>query len=284
MTTNLTIFATYWNEKDWIGASLAQIDALNPKRVFIVDGCFDPHYENRSIDGTREKIETWVRERDNAELITALRLSRPGALWYLFGHGLTWWNWPLRLLLSLYYSRTNQYRLNQAATFTKMLRDSGVQPDDWVMHSDSDQFYPDEVLKNIIKYVNDESCDADILSATELTFFENFSRYTDQYEKRDYNNLPYRIRPHTMIVPTRDVVTEQFPKPIAYGKDLTIKRQSVGMYHHYKFRPYDTERVAAGYQVGDRVAPSAETYKQKSFTGTHPTVIQERFANLLNTK
>jgi hypothetical protein len=85
-----------------------------------------------------------------------------------------------------------------------------------------------------------------------------------------------------MIVPTRDVVSEQYPKPVAYGKDANLITKSIGTYHHYKFRPFDIKRVDAGYSVGDRIAPRSTDYKDQQYTGAYPSVITERFEPLLN--
>ena len=282
MKNNLIVIATYWNEKDWIDASLAQIDALNPKKVIIVDGCFDPKIENRSTDGTREKIEAWVKERDNAELINAVRQSRTASLRYLFWTNVNWRNWPLRILMTIYYNRTNVYRLNQASTFTKALCQAGTQPGDWVTHSDSDQFYTDNVIRNIISEVNSSDSDAELLTANELTFFTDFKHYTTDYEKRNYNNLPYRMKKNTLIVPTRDVVSEKYPKPRMYGKDAAIVKKSVGTYHHYKFRPFDKERTAATYKVGDRKKPDTSDFLTKNYSGEYPSVVKSHFQNLLS--
>lgn len=57
---NIVLFATYWNEIEWIRASLAQIDAINPTELIICDGCFDPLWPNYSTDGTREIIENML--------------------------------------------------------------------------------------------------------------------------------------------------------------------------------------------------------------------------------
>jgi len=279
MKNNLIIFATYWNEKDWIEASLSQIDALNPKSVFLVDGCYDQKFKNCSTDGTREKIEEYVTTHPEAKMISALRLSRLKSLWYLFGVGITWWNWPLRILMAIYYARTNTYRLNQAATFTKMLRESGIQTGDWFMTYDADQFYTDETIGNIKNAIRPDT-EAQLLTADEKTFFNNFSQMTTEYEGRNYNNLPHRYTAKTLIVPTRDIVIEQYPKPKVYGRNPNLIKQNVGSYNHYKFRPFDTARSSAGYQVGDRRKPDVTKHHTQPYTHSHPSVIEKNFSEL----
>lgn len=279
MTNALTVFATYWNEKDWIDTSLAQIDRLNPQTVMVVDGCYDPRYKPESTDGTSDIIAQWADSRPHVTVIPAVRKSRLGNLWYLFGHRLTWLNIPLRIFMAMYYARTNVYRLNQASTFTYMLRNCGAQTGSWIMHNDSDQFYPDDVLQEIIATVNDPSDQSDLITADEITFVDDFSSCTTEYEKRNYNNLPYRLKKNTLIVPTRDVVTEMYPRPKAYGKDTDLPKKHLGTYHHYKFRP-TTERDALTYNVGDRKKPDYSKFTIEQYTGLYPQVIRERFTHL----
>jgi len=272
----LTIFATYWNERDWIEASLAQIASFNPQEVIIVDGCFDTRYENKSTDGTREIIEKWVAEHPFATTISAKRHSKAGGLWYLFGYNLTWWNWPLRLMMIIYYARTNIYRINQACTFTYMLRNAKhSKPGNWIMHNDADQFYPDTMIEEIKKITTNPYNETELLTANEQTFFTDFNHYTTEYESRNYNNMPYRLRHNTIIVPTRDIVLERYPKPKVYGKNPAIKKQHLGSYFHYKFRPFTKERELLTYKVGDRKPP--EKKQETGFYNKHPSIIIKYF-------
>ena len=69
------------------------------------------------------------------------------------------------------------------------------------MTSDSDQFYGDPTL-SAFRQVNEE-VPFNMLTSKEYTFFERFDRFTDAYEKRDYNNMPQRIFNDTRFIPTR---------------------------------------------------------------------------------
>ena len=62
---NIVLFATYWNEIEWIKSSLDQILKIDPIEIIICDGNFDPTTPNYSTDGTREIIEKFVK--DNSE-------------------------------------------------------------------------------------------------------------------------------------------------------------------------------------------------------------------------
>ena len=273
--TPITLFATYWNECDWIEASLAQIDAINPREVIICDGCFDPTRPNQSTDGTREIIEAWVAERPHARMISALQLSRFSGLWYIFGKHIRFSTLPLRIFMFFYYLRTNVYRINQAATFTHMSRLSKYWGEgSWFMNIDADQFYPEDMIKIFHKECADTTSTTELLTATEKTFFHDFDTYTDEYEKRNYNNMPHRVKKNTLIVPTRDIITEAFPRPRVYGKDPQIQKKNVGSYFHYKFRPHTKTREQEGYTLGDRKAPETKKYTSHQFDDTHPNTIQ----------
>lgn len=286
---NLIVMATYWNEKDWVRASLAQIDKLDPLEVVICDGCFEPGVPNYSTDGTREVLEAYVRERPNATLISARRERRlEGLFAVLRGHGRS----PKRCLLTparakgLAWSACNvAYRLNQALTFQRMIEVSRYwAPGRWFMTYDSDQFCSDEMLE-AFDIVNRES-HVGILLGTELTFFNGFHHYTDEHEHRQYSNMPHKILPETTFIPTRGILVETWSRRSFAWKDKLLNESylrktrslHVGHYFHYKFK-FDPRRYEAGYQLGDRVAPDVRRYRMKEFLGRHPKVVERFFGD-----
>jgi hypothetical protein len=283
---NIIVFATYWNEKDWIKSSLKQIDKLNPKEIIICDGCFDPKKVNKSTDGTREIIKKWVSRKDNAKMISAIRVSRLKAIYLILkGHNKSKWYYiftPARAK-ALYLTLTNNiYRVNQALTFQKMISLSNKwKPEVWTTNFDCDQFYSDEMFKDIIKLINSKN-DFGILTGKENTFFKNFNEYTETYEKREYNNMPHKIYKNTTIMPTRGTIIEdwnletfnlkKFFKADFYINRVKIKK--VGRYNHYKFK-FNKKRFKEGYQLGNRKAPILKDYKFKKYLGKHPKIIIE---------
>lgn len=140
------------------------------------------------------------------------------------------------------------------------------------MTYDCDQFYTDATIEAMKREVNGES-EADLLTADERTFFDGFRRYTDQYERRKYNNMPHRIRRDTMIFPTRALTVEGLLRTRYYA-DVCPKKH-VGAYHHYKFQFED--RFEEAYEVGDRRPPELDQYDMIPFEGEHPSVIEKHF-------
>jgi len=287
---NLIIFATYWNEIDWIWASLAQIDKLDPLEVIICDGCFDPSVPNYSTDGTREIIEKYVNARPNARMMSAVRVSKlRGVLDILKGNRKSRMRCrytPGRLKAVVLSSLVVEYRLNQALTFQRMIELSECwEPDRWFMTYDCDQFYSDEMVE-AFRVVNERG-DVGLLVGRELTFFEDFERYTDEYDQRGYNNMPHKIYPETTFIPTRGVVIETWGKK-SFGLRNTLLKEfyirkvptlHVGYYFHYKFR-FCRERVNAGYRLGDRKKPDSHEYRFRVIDVPQPKIIQESFPSL----
>ena len=113
------------------------------------------------------------------------------------------------------------------------------------------------------------------MTANEFTFFNDEKSYTDQYEKRNFNNMPHRIYSNTAIVTTRDIVREGL-FDIKYYKE-TEKSLHLGVYNHYKFS--GTKRFDRGYNVGGRAMPNISEYRQMKYTGRHPSVLLNRFGN-----
>jgi len=286
--SNLIIFATYWNEIDWIKPSLKQIEKLNPKEVIICDGCFDPRVPNNSTDGTREVIKEWVSKRKNARMISAVRVSRTTAFCKMLrGHSKTHFLQlfsPARMKSLVLTLLTNIYRVNQALTFQKMITLSKEwNINGWFMCYDCDQFYSDDMIKKFIKEFNTNS-NVGLLIGDELTFFEGFEKYTDRYEKRKYNNMPHKIFTNTNVIPTRGPVIEDFSlKSFVFNKFILgefyinkVKSENVGKYFHYKFK-FSHDRLNKGYALGDRKKPDTHKYALQKFKGTHPEIIRKQF-------
>ena len=282
---NLIVFATYWNEMGWVEASLRQIERIDPVEVIICDGCFDPRRDVPSTDGTRQVIESFVARRENARMISPVRLSLAGALWRAIrGHEKSprsnvfkaaRWKGVFATLANV------AYRRNQAATFNRMISLSKFwKPGRWFMAYDSDQFYPDDMIDRFAEIVNGQN-DYGLLTANEMTFFDDFEHYTDTYEKRNYNNMPHRIYRNTTIIPTRGIILEEWPiRSLSprriISRELYVNRvpaKDVGTYFHYKIAT--RERFQQGYQVGGRRKPDVSQYVMKPFTGRHPSVITE---------
>lgn len=285
---NLIILATYWNESFWIDPSLDQIKKLNPKEVIICDGCFDPRVPNYSTDGTRKIIENFVRNNQNARMISALRPGYIKSLWMLLrGHKkLSFWTifrsvrWKF-LLKSMFMS---SYRRNQAITFNYMISISQEwEEGGWFMTFDADQFYSDEMIEKIKNVVNDKKSEFGLITGQELTFFNSFDQYNDFYEKRIYNNMPHRIYSDVIIHPTRTLIREtrkgrsSLLKKI-WSKHLHVsceKTKDAGVYFHYKIN--NPERAKIGYMLGDRKEPEYSRKKTKEYKGEHPSIIKHYF-------
>lgn len=273
---NLIIFATYWNESDWIDASLKQIDALNPKEIVICDWCFDPKIPNHSTDWTREKIEKWISKRDNAKLISAIRVPNK-LVWFLRLFKWYKFNNLIRLYSAFLAMIENIYRINQAITFNYMREISDKWKNwDWFMNFDADQFYSDETIKNIIKICNSKN-NYWLMTAKEKTFFLNFLEYTQDYEKRTFNNMPHKIYSNTFVKPTRDNHREYFFSRKYYINDSNVKSIDVWTYNHYKFRIKDKKRVSKWYTLWDRKSPILSNYSFKKYDWVHPSIIKNLF-------
>ena len=276
---NITLFATYWNEIEWIGPSLEQIKRINPKRVVICDGCFDSSQENRSLDGTREKIKKFVDEYDGeAIFFEAKRINK----WFSFKAILKSMvidggsaklgdvYWTLR-----HYLKTNPYRINQAVTFSHMLSCANIQKGDWFMTYDADQFYSDTMIDGLSR-LDDHALEFDLMFAKELTFFNDFESYTKDYESRVWNNMPHRLVDGARLHPTRDFKIKTSTFKVENYYDL-VNKLNVGHYFHYKFKK-DIHRIEAGYQLGDRKPPEENrTVANGRFNGEHPAVIRDVF-------
>ncbi len=170
------------------------------------------------------------------------------------------------------FYRINTYRLNQMATFNRMIRlATRFRPGAWFMTCDSDQFYGDEALSAFEAV--DRDTNYSMLTSKEYTFFESFDRFTDAFETRDYNNMPHRVFPDTRFIPTRH------PARIVEGRYRIYtefeSKKYAGLAYHYHLK--SPERMQAGYALGDRRPPAAARMQSRPFSGEHPSIIREFF-------
>ncbi len=277
---NIILFATYWNEIEWIKQSLDQILEIDPIEIIICDGNFDSRFENKSSDGTREILKKFVEEnRDRARMIPAVRTKRhKKGLEFFFKAGRKDESLKLSRLSFALRSQflINEYRVNQALTFAKMMNMSKMwQKDRWVMSYDSDQFYSDELI-DFFNICNKKS-KYDLITADEWTFPYDFNNYTDKYELRKWNNMPHKIKSNMAIYPTRHFMIESIFSHKNYQDNF--KKIHGGRYYHYKFRK-DQNRLKAGYSLGDRKPPMESRFQNsKKFILTHPRSIRRYFYN-----
>jgi len=275
-TANIIILSTYWNEIEWVNLSLEQIEKINPKKAIICDGCFDPRYINKSTDGTTEIIDAFCNNHDYSFKMKALRKSK-------VKHLIDWFFYFDRSNVSIFKKMaakiygvkmiliTNVYRLNQMATFQHMLTKlSGIENNEWFMTYDCDQFYSDEILKKI-KKINLFSS-YDILTTKENTFFDSFSKYSNNYEKRDYNNMPHKYKKGMRFIPTRHPAMINGNRYVNVS-NFTKSKKYIGQVFHYHIK--SQERQKAGYSLGDRKNPEKDRTKTIFFPGQHPKIISD---------
>ncbi len=186
--------------------------------------------------------------------------------------------YPSRYLSALRGVRKSTYRINQALTFSKMISLSQRwKPDRWFMNYDCDQFYEDSMFP-VFHSLNEKTPESQIV-AGERTFFKDLDHFTEDYEKRDFNNLPHKIHSNTIIVPTRDIYLEGFYTRKKYS--AKYKKKNIGKYFHYKIR--NKSRFEAGYMVGDRKKPNTEAYSiSKLSPKDHPAIIKKYYQQLRN--
>ena len=268
----LFLFATYWNEIEWIDVSLKQIDLINPYKILICDGCYDDSKPIHSTDGTFEIIKDFIENHPNAELVSPIRWSK---LRHIFDEVTSSRNKQLhskikRLKRIKQIGKINKYRLNQASTFNRMLFGCGIEEGDWFMTYDCDQFYSDDA----IEYMKDlKRCnDYELLTGRELTFFTSFDKCSHTYEKRDYNNMPHRYYKDVFFIPTRNPVRFINGEYKVYS-DVTEKKINTGHIYHYKIKK--NGRMEQGYALGDRKSPNLDDICIDVFEGQHPSIISQ---------
>ena len=268
--SKIMIFATFWNEIEWIKISMKHISQIDAEKIIVCEGNFDPKYKIHSTDGTKEYLEKLSAE-NKIILIKPTRLSRITHIlrWFLFyGKKL---GIIERMKTTVIIAKTNIYRLNQMETFNRMLTISNIKTNDWFMTFDADQFYSDKIIKLINNI--DSDFNYDLITCKELTFFGDENSIYQNYELRDYNNMPHRYKHGMYFLPTRN------PSIIRDNKyhivsDISNRKKFGGFVYHYKFKSED--RLTEGYKLGNRkaiIGSQTKVYDKNDWN--HPQIIKE---------
>jgi hypothetical protein len=233
----LVIFATYWNDMDWLEASLEYLEYWKPDKIYICEGCFDIKYPPRSTDGTYEYLEKWCKHKPNATLVLNSRLE--------------------------------DYFTNQASVCNQVLELSNIQEGDWLLRIDCDHFMFKahvEIYREFMK----QDFDYPILEVYNFwdTTKKYFSKWTDQSIY-----LPYKYHAGAKIVPVCHLaINGKLYKDIPELKGL--KTQLKG-FHYEGFR--SPERLKQKYDVGPAHRQSPVTWKdglklrdRRDYDGPHP--------------
>lgn len=264
----LIILGAFWDDIIWLKPALEQLLELLPDEILISEGCFDPNQEVQSKDGTYQELLRFAQRDSRVKLFSPIRAKTRLHSIYLLLKYPYFTIKPSRLLAIFFSLRKSIYRVNQAITFNYMIsRSQYWKEGNWFMTYDSDQFYEDSVL-DIIRnrtYMNNQYSQ---LQAREITFFNSFTRYTTNYEKRLWSNMPHKINSKTVIRPTRDIFIESFFINYSYYK--TVDTKFVGNYFHYKIL---SPRLLKGYSLGDREAPQFPSFHYKRWSGPHQRII-----------
>jgi hypothetical protein len=236
----LIILARYWNDIEWLYASLEHIDYWKADLVFIAEGNWDKKFPGRSNDGTYDICKQWVEDKNNYYLIENPR-------------------------------DFDNYRQNQAYVSNKIMEIAKIQPGDWMLIIDCDHFY----FKKDIDFFKEKMINNDFSYpiVSTLNFFYNISEY---YETLDSNGskLPYRYLKNAMWIPTNHLsvngkMYNEIPELISYKVPFYA-------YHYPGIRI--KKRLIDKYNIGDRKSPvdymGGKLLKNlKSYNGDHPEFV-----------
>lgn len=241
------IFAPFWNNFEWVKASLNHIDYWDYDELYLGNGCWDKKYPAESNDGTYEILKEYQSTRENVWIVDNIR--------------------------------DGEYRENQRNTCKLILELAQAKPNDWFMYSASD-FYcfknAIDVYKNLME---NSSMDYPIFEI--WNFFNSITHYY-LHKTKSAMNLPHRIVEGAGFRDTCDITVNgkhyhQSPKTTG------LKVPTIGMHYEGIHSP---ERLVQKYGVGDRKSPEVwnngiKLKNRKIWTGAHPSfaisVLKDKF-------
>jgi len=165
----LIVIARYWNDIEWVEASLKHIEMWDPQAVVLSEGNWDQQWSPRSTDGTRNILEDWASGKDHVQVIDNVRADK-------------------------------NYRVNQANTSNLAMTLVDADVGDWVLVVDCDHFYHEKDIKAVRELMEKEK-DVDYFTMPTLGFLVDLS--TCQYTvDKVGTKIPYRLKPRFNWRPT----------------------------------------------------------------------------------
>jgi len=240
--SRLIISARYWNDIEWVRASLQHIEYWQADEVYLSEGNWDPAWNARSNDGTREILEKFASSRENVSVIDNVRKDK-------------------------------NYRVNQADTSNLAMKLAGAKPGDWMLIIDADHFYLKKDITYIKELIRKEGNSFDYITHYTYNFLYTLKEYNIYYDKVG-TKLPYRLLKGCMWKSTNhlcigDKLYHNVPRLRGYFAKVTAM--------HYEGL-HSSKRLKDRYAIGDR--KTFEEYKDgirlkdlKYYEGSHPEFV-----------
>jgi hypothetical protein len=247
MSGKFIIMSMFWNDSDWLQASLDHVEYWEPDEHYICEGAWSKKYPARSTDGTREYIEAYQKTHKNVYIVDNIR--------------------------------DGKYRQNQASTCNLVLRTADLKPGDFIMYNACDLYY----FKAAIERYRDmmERIDFDYPVFDIWNFWNSIEKYF-LHRTKQAMNLPHRIVKGAKFIGTDHISVDGK----RYDESKKCKRFQVPTiaFHYEGFR--EPDRIMQKYSVGDRQSPvnwnnGIKLRKTHKYTGAHPEfavpVLKEKF-------
>lgn len=235
----LILLARYWNDMDFLEASLKQVEFWDADKVFISEGAWDNCLPARSTDGTREFLEEYVISKDNWFLLNNIRAD-------------------------------DNYRINQANTSNLAMIFADWKPDDWMLIVDVDQFYLKDDIIEIKRMIAEEGNDFDFFTHQINNFFYDLNHYSVSFDTTQ-SRLPSRLVEGSHWIQTNHLAV----KGILYKLSPQMRQRKltkIQALHYEGLRSMD--RLDLRYSVGDRKTfweykDGARLKNIKAYSGQH---------------
>jgi len=213
----LILLARYWNDMDFLKASLNQVSYWEADKVYLSEGAWDQNFLQRSTDGTREILEEYAKNKDNVFIIDNVRDDI-------------------------------NYRVNQAETSNLVMKLAKWQPNDWMIQVDVDQFYTKAAIDTVKRMIKEEGDQFDYFTHELSNFLYDLKHHQITLETSQ-SRLPSRLLEGSYWIPTNHLtlngklyrLVEQIRK-----RHLTDIRSL----HYEGLRP--KSKLTLRYSVGDR--------------------------------
>jgi len=248
----LTLIARYWNEVDWLEASLRQVELWNADKIFLCEGCWDASKPCHSTDDTLWRLYEWAehyeRQRRDSWGVAIVNVCRD----------------------------FSNPRHNQAATSQWCMDAAQCRPGDWIVIVDADLFLPESA----IRMMRHDIANNPPWARYEISI-HHFCTPSLERAQLGVNRqplVPYKVLPGATWIPTNHLALdgnqyELIPDRVPTRRLLDCCANGLCACH-YEMQ-HDASRLTSRYSIGDRKTPdeAGRLASMTPFSCTHPKYV-----------
>ena len=236
--SKLIILARYWNETEYLKASLDYVEYWGADKVILSEGCWDRTKIAQSTDGTRELLVEFAGRRSGSGVMLINNMRE-----------------------------NEDCRINQANTSNLAMELAGCEVGDWMLCVDADWFYFKRDIDFIKEVIAEEGDKFDYFVCGVRCFLNGLDQF-NFLEERNHGLLPVKIKLGCKWIR----MNHPSIRGVKYDRVISgVNSYSLSDVYGFHYEGmHSSDRLKSQHLIGD-----VRLRNLRGYTGPHPEFVQE---------